>query len=231
MATNYIRALLGATLLSLLLAACDKAPPPEAPAASPPAPVEAPAPPADDMPAPASEVPPANAAEPAPSPPPTPPPPTEPSAVPKPTSTEPALESMPVATASAKISVPVSLRYQIDGEALSGQPFTLHLAAIPRVAGARLQVSVKDAPGLQTASGSLASPEGERGDALSAEAFGDTFGVGTGEPARAHHHGPGRGHRIWIFHHPACERYHGTKAGFGKTTLSFRLRGRVNYAP
>ncbi len=68
---------------------------------------------------------------------------------------------MLVATASAKISVPVSLRYQIDGEALSGQPFTLHLAAIPRVAGARLQVSVKNAPGLQIASGPLLDPEGE----------------------------------------------------------------------
>ena len=38
MATNYIRAHLGAALLGLLLAACDKAPPPEAPA-RPPAPV------------------------------------------------------------------------------------------------------------------------------------------------------------------------------------------------
>ncbi len=75
--------------------------------------------------------------------------------MPKPTATEPALDSMHLATASAKISVPVSLRYQIEGEALSGQPFTLHLAAIPRVAGAQLQVSVKNAPGLQIASGPM----------------------------------------------------------------------------
>jgi len=142
MEPNYTRPALGAALLSLLLAGCDRTSP-EAPT------------PAEAVPAPASDVPPANAAEPAPSPPPAPPPPDEPSAVPKPAAAEPALDSMLVATASAKISVPVSLRYQIDGDALSGQPFTLHLAAIARVPGARLQVSVKNAPGLQIASGPL----------------------------------------------------------------------------
>jgi outer membrane biosynthesis protein TonB len=156
MTTNYIRPALGAALLCLLLAGCDKTPAPEAPAAAPPTtPAESPAPPAEAVPAPSGEVPPADAAEPAPSPSPAPPPPTEPSPVPKPTSAEPALDSMHLATASAKISVPVSLRYQIEGEALSGQPFTLHLAAIPRVAGAQLQVSVKNAPGLEIASGSM----------------------------------------------------------------------------
>ena len=150
MATNYIRTVCGAALLGLLLAGCDA--PPSPPPATP---AEVPAPPAEAVPAPSSEVPPANAAEPAPSPPPTPPPPAEPSPVPTPTGTEPALDSMPLATASAKISVPVSLRYQIDGDALSGQPFTLHLAAIPRVPGARLKVSVKSAPGMQVASGPL----------------------------------------------------------------------------
>jgi outer membrane biosynthesis protein TonB len=153
MATNYIGPSLVAALLGLLLAGCGKAPEPEAPA--PATPAEAPAPPAEAVPAPSGEVPPVDAAEPAPSPAPAPPPPTEPSAVPKPTAAEPALDSMPVATASAKISVPVNLRYQIDGDALSGQPFTLHLAAIPRVAGAQLQVSVKSAPGLQIASDPL----------------------------------------------------------------------------
>jgi len=142
MEPNYIRPALGAALLSLLLAGCDQTSP-EAPT------------PAEAVPASAGDVPPANTAEPAPSPPPAPPPPDEPSAVPKPAAAEPALDSMLVATASAKISVPVSLRYQIDGDALSGQPFTLHLAAIARVPGARLQVSVKNAPGLQIASGPL----------------------------------------------------------------------------
>ncbi len=138
---------------------------------------------------------------------------------------------MQVATASAKISVPVNLRYQIDGEALAGQSFTLHLAAIPRVAGARLQVSVKDAPGLVDRLRPLADPEGQRRHTLSADAFGDPLGVWTGEPARARHHGYGGGHGIRLFHDPACERYHCTEAGFGKTTLTFCLGGRVNYAP
>jgi hypothetical protein len=74
--------------------------------------------------------------------------------VPKPTaSAEPGLESMQTAAPSAKLSVPVTLRYSFDGEVLPGQPVTLHLAAIPRVAGARLQVSVKPVEGLQIASG------------------------------------------------------------------------------
>ena len=150
MATNYIRPAISAALLCLLLVGCDKAPAPQTPA--PATPAES-APPAEAVPAPSSEVPPADAAEPVPSP--SPPPPTEPSTVPKPTAAEPALDAMQVATASAKISVPVNLRYQIDGEALPGQPFTLHLAAVPRVAGAQLQVSVKNAPGLQIASGPL----------------------------------------------------------------------------
>ena len=38
--------------------------------------------------------------------------------------------------------VPVDL-YRIDGEALPGQPVTLHLAAIPRVAGVNLHVSTE----------------------------------------------------------------------------------------
>ena len=41
------------------------------------------------------------------------------------------------------MSVAVDLRYQFDGEALPNQPVTLHLAAVPRVAGANLSVSVQ----------------------------------------------------------------------------------------
>jgi hypothetical protein len=151
MTTNYIRLAIGASLMTLLLAACDR--PGEPPAA----PVETPAAPASEaIPAPSGEVPPPDAAEPAPSPAPNPPPPTEPSAVPKPTANKgPSLESMRAATPSAKISVPVDLRYRFDGEALPNQAITLHLAAVPRVAGTRLQVSVKAVEGLQVASGPL----------------------------------------------------------------------------
>lgn len=152
MTTNYLHLALGATLVSLLLSGCDGAPQSGAPATPAAAPAETPAPPAEAVPAPSGEAHPADAAEPAPPPAPTPPPPTEPSAVPKPTAAEPALDAMHAATPSAKMSVPVNLRYQIEGEAQSGQSLTVHLAAVPRVAGANLQVEVKSAAGLKVAS-------------------------------------------------------------------------------
>jgi hypothetical protein len=84
----------------------------------------------------------------------TPPPPGEPSAVPKPTAAlvGPDLDSMRVARPSAKLSVPVDLRYQFDAEPLPGQPVMLQLAAVPRVAGSDLKVSVDGAEGVQLAS-------------------------------------------------------------------------------
>ncbi len=146
MATNYIVATLrlaaGAVLLTLMLGGCSKPPKPGEPTA-----------PAQEAtaPAPAGDV-----AEPAPSPAPDAPPPTEPSAVPKPTADNgPSLAAMHAATPSAKMSVPVDLRYQFDAEPLPNQAVTLHLAAISRVAGANLHVSVKQAAGLQVASGPL----------------------------------------------------------------------------
>ena len=154
MTPNNIRFVISTTLLTFLLAACDKAPPPAEPAAPPPPPAET-APSQETVPPPAGETPPPDAAEPAPSPAPTPPPPTEPSAVPKPTASEPALDAMHAAIPSAKISVPVELRYRIDGEALPGQPVTLHLAAIPRVAGVNLHVTLKPVEGLNVAAAPL----------------------------------------------------------------------------
>src|SRR5688500_4404341 len=141
--------LLCAGLLTMCLAGCSK----DAPTADPATPPATP--PADAPPAPTGEVPPADAAEPAPSPAPEPPPPTEPSAVPKPTSLEPSLDSMHTARASAKLSVPVDLRYQFDSDPLLNQPVTLHLAAVPRVSGARLRVSIKNVEGVQIAAGPM----------------------------------------------------------------------------
>lgn len=155
MTTNKLRPAIGASVLALFLVACGEAPQPE-PAAPPPAPAETPAPADEAVPAPSEEAPPANEAEPAPSPAPEPPPPTEPSPVPKPTAAmEPSLDAMRVAIPGAKISVPVDLRYQVDGDALAGRPVTVHLAAIPRVAGAKLHVEPKNVPGLQVAEGPL----------------------------------------------------------------------------
>jgi hypothetical protein len=146
---HTLTSLLCAGLLMMCLSGCSKDAATNDPA-SPPA-----TPPADAPPAPTGEVPPADAAEPAPSPAPEPPPPTEPSAVPKPTSLEPGLDSMHAASASAKISVPVDLRYQFDSDPLLNQPVTLHLAAVPRVSGARLRVSIKNVEGVQIAAGPM----------------------------------------------------------------------------
>jgi hypothetical protein len=87
----------------------------------------------------------------------TPPPPEEPSAVPKPTAApgEPAVESMRTARATSKISVPVSLRYQFDAPPLPGQSVTLHLAAVPRVPGSNLKVTVTGAEGLKLTASAL----------------------------------------------------------------------------
>jgi hypothetical protein len=62
---------------------------------------------------------------------------------------EPQLGSMHVAKMTSKMGVPGDLRYQFDGDALSGQPVTLHLAAVPRVAGTNLVVSIKQVPGIE----------------------------------------------------------------------------------
>jgi hypothetical protein len=143
-----VRLSIAAALLAAMLAGCDK-PPPPAPEPTPPSPNEAPV-----NPEPSKEVPVPDA--PASAPAPSPPPPTDPSPAPKPTaSNEPSLESMHAAIPSAKMSVPVDLRYQIDGEVLPDQPVTVRLAAVPRIAGARLQVTVKQESGLQVASGPL----------------------------------------------------------------------------
>jgi hypothetical protein len=51
--------------------------------------------------------------------------------------------------ASSKIGVPVDLRYEVEGDAMSGAPAILHLAAVPHVAGTNLKVSIKDDPGIE----------------------------------------------------------------------------------
>jgi hypothetical protein len=137
-----------AALLVTLLGGCGKSAAPDA-VPAPPASREVPAPNTapDTAPAPANPAEtPAAPAQPAPD----APPPIEPSATPTPAANnEPALESMHAARASAKISVPVDLRYQFDGPVLPNQPVMLRLAAVPRIAGSHLKVSVKSAAGLR----------------------------------------------------------------------------------
>jgi hypothetical protein len=132
MATNNnhmaIRFMARVALLATLLAGCAQPAPPAPPAPPPAQPAAAPAPST----------------------------PAEPSTVPKPVAAnEPGIETMHAAIPSAKMSVSVDLRYQFDGAVLPNQPVTLHLAAVPRVAGTHLRVSVKQVAGLQIASGPL----------------------------------------------------------------------------
>lgn len=160
-----LRATLPVTLMACVLAACAPSPQAEEPApqaadaVSPAAPPtsEGPAvskPDADDTPAPAQMPPPedtpAAPGQPTPEPPPTEPSPT---ATPTVAADEPPLESMLSARAPAKLGVPVDLKYSFDSEPLVNQPVTLHLAAVPRVAGTHLAVSLKTADGIRVASG------------------------------------------------------------------------------
>ncbi len=122
-----------AVLLAASLAACSKAPEPVKPPMPSPAPTPAPT-----VPAPQVSTPPAAStmtAAPA-------------AARPSKHAAEPALSSMMVARANSKMGVAVDLRYQFDGAAVAGQPVTLHLAAVPRVAVSNLSVSIKPVAGV-----------------------------------------------------------------------------------
>jgi hypothetical protein len=140
-----------------LLAACAKpepapeVPPPPSPTGDAPAPT-VPPPASEETPAPPADAP-AGPAQPGPN----APSPTEPSPAPKPTSSEnePALESMQVAKSNAKLGAPVDLRYSFEGDVLPGQPVQLHLAAVPRVEGADLRISVQHDDGLEFSEGTM----------------------------------------------------------------------------
>lgn len=136
----------GTALMALLLLACAKSTPPAEPAPAPANEAVEPAPEVAPDTNPAEEPTPA---QPQPSDPSTMPPPQDPPAA----STEPDLNSMPLARPSAKISVAAEVRYQIDGPVAPGQSATLHLAVVPRIAGAAMQVSLPEKAGLTVAAG------------------------------------------------------------------------------
>jgi hypothetical protein len=64
---------------------------------------------------------------------------------------DPDLAQMRTAIPGAKMTVAVDLRYHLDGAALPNLPVTLHLAAVPRVSGTNLSVSVRPVEGVQLA--------------------------------------------------------------------------------
>lgn len=136
---------LGVIALGLLFSACRPKPP-----ESPPAPV----PPAPEVAAPAAPVAPATSAQ-------------DPAPGPRTVAArEPDLATMKLAVPeSAKLGVPVDLRYQVDGAAEPGRPVTVHLAAVPRVAGTNLSVSIKDTAGLQATVAPLAQQKASAGTA------------------------------------------------------------------
>ncbi|MEO8314277.1 MAG: hypothetical protein ABI645_05725 [Pseudomonadota bacterium] len=65
------------------------------------------------------------------------------------------VSSMQLAEPPQKLGAPVELRYQFDGDVNAGQPVTLHLAAVPLVAGSNLSMSIKKESGLSTTTGAL----------------------------------------------------------------------------
>ncbi len=137
----------GAALLALMMLACAKSTPPAEPA---PAPMKEAA--SEQAPETAPGWNPTDEATPA------PPEPSDPSTMPPPqdppaASIEPALNAMPLARPSAKISVAADVRYQIDGPIAPGQSATLHVAVVPRIAGAPMQVSLPEKAGLTVAAG------------------------------------------------------------------------------
>jgi hypothetical protein len=169
---GMMRAAAGIALLALALAGCDKPAPQVAPA-----PPESPAQPA---PAPAIPDAPAEPAAPAPE----APPPTEPSAVPKPaTANEPRVESMLAAIPSSKMGVAVDLKYSFDGDVLPNQPVMVHLAALPRVSGGNMKVSVQQTPGMQLVASPL-NVQKASASGVYRQQFSLTRQAGTAEPLR-----------------------------------------------
>jgi hypothetical protein len=67
----------------------------------------------------------------------------------------PAISAMTLAAPPQKLGAPVDLRYQFDGDVKAGQPVTLHLAAVPRVAGSNLTMSVKNESGISAKANAL----------------------------------------------------------------------------
>lgn len=92
---------------------------------------------------------------------------SEPAPAPRTAATgEPDLAAMKRAVSeSAKIGAPVDLHYLVEGAAEPGRPVTVHLAAVPRVSGADLNVSIKDTPGLNATAAPLVQQKASAGTA------------------------------------------------------------------
>jgi hypothetical protein len=81
------------------------------------------------------------------------------------------------------MGVAVDLRYIFDGDVLINQPVIVHLAALPRVSGANLKVSVQQTAGFQMASGPL-TVQKTQASSVYRQQFSLTQQAGTAEPLR-----------------------------------------------
>jgi hypothetical protein len=67
--------------------------------------------------------------------------------------------------ASSKLGVPVDLHYQLDGDIQPGRPVVLHLAAVPRIPGSNLNVTIKETAGIQATGAPVAAQKANAGTA------------------------------------------------------------------
>jgi hypothetical protein len=153
--TPSVPAVIGTALLVMALGACRPKSPETPPAPTPPAPETAapaetpvtPAPPTGTQTAPSASMDTAQAAG------------------GQAVASAPELSSMTLAATSSKLGAPVDLRYSFDGAVEAGRPVTLHLAAVPRVAGNSLSVSVKEEAGIQAATTPITAQKASAGTA------------------------------------------------------------------
>ena len=132
---------------------------------------------------------------------------------------------------STKMSVAVDLRYSFDGAVAAGSAGHVHLAAVPRVTGSNLKVSVQGSRRATAGGRSADGAESQRIGRVSTAVLGDPPRRYTRAIARSGHHGNGRRLGFWLLHDPARWRNKCSKTGFRKTALTALQRGRVDYAP
>lgn len=88
---------------------------------------------------------------------------------------------MTLAEPPHKLGAPVDLRYRFEGDVNAGQPVTLHLAAVPRVAGSNLIVSIKKESGISTTVGDLTAQKASASTAYRQELSVTKFAGGPSE--------------------------------------------------
>jgi hypothetical protein len=73
---------------------------------------------------------------------------------------------MRLAKSSGKLGVAADVRYSLEAAPAQGQPLTLNIAVIPRVAGQALEFSLQPADGVQVAAGPVTRLKVDQTDTL-----------------------------------------------------------------